>query len=99
MEAFQEIDQLAVFKPVTKWAARIYDRQAHPRRGRHRLPRGGRPGARGRSTSTCPATSSARRSRRNAVTYAAAWKPAPRTLGDPAAVKEAIALLAKAERR
>src|SRR2546422_1559494 len=25
MEAFQEIDQLAVFKPVTKWAERIYD--------------------------------------------------------------------------
>src|SRR3989442_6665830 len=25
MEAFQEIDQLAVFQPVTKWAERIYD--------------------------------------------------------------------------
>jgi len=24
MEAFQEIDQLAVFKPITKWATRIY---------------------------------------------------------------------------
>src|SRR5207247_2239049 len=34
----------------------------------------------------------------DAVKYAPAWKPTPRTLGDPAAVKEAIALLAKAER-
>src|SRR5205807_9032442 len=32
------------------------------------------------------------------IHYAPAWKPAPRTLGDPAAVKEAIALLARAER-
>ena len=32
------------------------------------------------------------------VRYSAAWKPAPRTLGDTGAVKEAIALLAKAER-
>jgi len=30
MEAFQEIDQLAVFKPVTKWAARIYDAKRIP---------------------------------------------------------------------
>src|SRR2546428_3239913 len=34
----------------------------------------------------------------DAVKYAPAWKPAPRTLGDPGAVKEAIALLARAER-
>jgi len=32
------------------------------------------------------------------IHYAPAWKPAPRTLGDPVAVKEAIALLARAER-
>src|SRR2546426_2886738 len=29
-EAFQEIDQLAVFKPVTKWAERIYDAKGIP---------------------------------------------------------------------
>src|SRR5438034_4854330 len=29
-EAFQEIDQLAVFKPVTKWAERIYDANRIP---------------------------------------------------------------------
>jgi acetolactate synthase-1/2/3 large subunit len=32
------------------------------------------------------------------VTYAPAWKPSPRTQGDSGAIKEAIALLAKAER-
>src|SRR5438094_10003510 len=30
MDAFQEIDQLAVFKPVTKWAERIYDARRIP---------------------------------------------------------------------
>ena len=30
MEAFQEIDQLAVFKPVTKWAERCYDAKRIP---------------------------------------------------------------------
>src|SRR5438445_6879066 len=30
MEAFQEIDQVAVFKPVTKFAARIYDAKRIP---------------------------------------------------------------------
>ena len=30
MEAFQEIDQVAVFKPVTKWAERIYDARRIP---------------------------------------------------------------------
>jgi len=30
MEAFQEIDQLAVFKPITKWATRIYDAKRIP---------------------------------------------------------------------
>jgi len=34
----------------------------------------------------------------DAVIYPAAWKPAPRTLGDPNAVREAVALLARAER-
>src|SRR5262245_60408059 len=30
MEAFQEMDQVAVFRPVTKWAERVYDSQRIP---------------------------------------------------------------------
>jgi acetolactate synthase-1/2/3 large subunit len=33
-----------------------------------------------------------------AIAYPPAWRPAPRALGDPAAVREAVALLARAER-
>ena len=40
MEAFQEIDQLAVFKPVTKWAERVYDAKRIPDVVATRLPPG-----------------------------------------------------------
>ena len=30
MEAFQEIDQVALMKPITKWAERIYDARSIP---------------------------------------------------------------------
>src|SRR5262249_28879906 len=33
MEAFQEIDQVAGFRPVTKWAERIYDAKRIPHMG------------------------------------------------------------------
>src|SRR6058998_1469091 len=97
MEAFQEIDQLAVFKPVTKWAARIYDAKRIPDvvATAFREATTGRPGP---VYIDMPGDILGEKVEEDAVTYAAALKPAPRTLGDPAAVKEAIALLAKAER-
>ena len=97
MEAFQEIDQLAVFKPVTKWAERIYDAKRIPDvvATAFRQATSGRPGP---VYIDLPGDVLGEKVEADAVTYPAAWRPAPRTLGDPAAIKEAIAVLARAER-
>jgi thiamine pyrophosphate-dependent acetolactate synthase large subunit-like protein len=97
MEAFQEIDQVAVFKPVTKLAARIYDARRIPDvvATAFREATSGRPGP---VYLDLPGDILGEKIDEDSVTYPAAWKPAPRTLGDPNAVREAIALLARAER-
>jgi acetolactate synthase-1/2/3 large subunit len=97
MEAFQEIDQLAVFKPITKWAERIYDAKRIPDvvATAFRQATSGRPGP---VYIDMPGDVLGEKIEEESLRYAPAWKPAPRTLGDPDAVKEAIALLARAER-
>ena len=97
MEAFQEIDQLAVFKPVTKWAERCYDAKRIPDvvASAFRHATSGRPGP---VYIDMPGDVLGEKIEEDKVTYAPAWKPSPRTLGDTGAIKEAIALLAKAER-
>jgi thiamine pyrophosphate-dependent acetolactate synthase large subunit-like protein len=97
MEAFQEIDQLAVFKPVTKWAERIYDAKRIPDvvATAFRQATSGRPGP---VYIDMPGDVLGEKVEEEALRYASAWKPAPRTLGDTGAIKEAIALLAKAQR-
>src|SRR5205814_4955113 len=97
MEAFQEIDQVAVFKPVTKFAARIYDAKRIPDvvQTALREATSGRPGP---VYLDLPGDILGEKVEEDAITYPAAWKPSPRTLGDPNAVREAIALLARAER-
>ena len=97
MEAFQEIDQLAVFKPVTKWAERCYDAKRIPDvvASAFRHATSGRPGP---VYIDMPGDVLGEKIDEEKVTYAPAWKPSPRTLGDTGAIKEAIALLAKAER-
>jgi acetolactate synthase-1/2/3 large subunit len=97
MEAFQEIDQLAVFKPVTKWAERVYDARRIPDvvATAFRQATSGRPGP---VYIDMPGDVLGEKIEEDSVRYPAAWKPSPRTLGDPAAIKEAIALLARAER-
>ncbi len=97
MEAFQEIDQVAVFKPVTKYAARIYDAKRIPDMVATALREAtsGRPGP---VYLDLPGDVLGEKVEEDAVVYPAAWKPAPRTLGDPNAIREAIALLARAER-
>jgi thiamine pyrophosphate-dependent acetolactate synthase large subunit-like protein len=97
MEAFQEIDQLAVFKPVTKWAERCYDAKRIPDviASAFRQATSGRPGP---VYVDLPGDVLGEKVEDNAVKYPAPWKPAPRTLGDSGAIKEAIALLARAQR-
>jgi len=97
MDAFQEVDQLSLYKPITKWATRILDAKRIPDvvATAFRQATSGRPGP---VYIDLPGDVLGEKVEDNAVTYPAAWKPAPRTLGDPAAIKEAIALLARAER-
>jgi acetolactate synthase-1/2/3 large subunit len=97
MEAFQEIDQLAVFKPVTKWAERVYDARRIPDvvASAFRQATSGRPGP---VYIDMPGDVLGEKIEEASVKYAPAWKPSPRTLGDTGAIKEAIALLARAER-
>src|SRR5215813_6463397 len=97
MEAFQEIDQVAVFQPVTKWAARIYDAKRIPDMVQTALRQAttGRPGP---VYLDLPGDVLGEKVEEESITYPAAWRPAPRTLGDPGAIREAIALLGKAER-
>ncbi len=97
MEAFQEIDQVAMFRPATKWAERIYDARRIPEivETAFRHATTGRPGP---VYLDLPGDVLGEAVDESRLSFPGPWKPAPRTLGDPAAVKEAIALLAKAER-
>ncbi len=97
MEAFQEIDQVAVMRPITKWAARIYDARRIPDMvaTAFRQATTGRPGP---VYLDLPGDILGEKVEEESVRYAPAWRPTPRSLGDPGAVAEAIALLAGAER-
>jgi acetolactate synthase-1/2/3 large subunit len=96
-EAFQEIDQVAVMRPVTKWADRIYDARRIPEivATAFRQATSGRPGP---VYLDLPGDVLGEKVEEEKIVYPAAWRPAPRTLGDPNAVREAIALLGRAER-
>jgi acetolactate synthase-1/2/3 large subunit len=97
MEAFQEIDQLAVMRPVTKWAERIYDARRIPDvvASAFRQATAGRPGP---VYLDLPGDILGEKVEDDKLVYPAAWRPAARTLGDPGAVREAVALLARAQR-
>jgi len=97
MEAFQEIDQLAVFRPVTKWADRIYDARRIPEivATAFRQATTGRPGP---VYLDLPGDILGEKVDEEKVVFPPAWKTLPRPRGDQGAVQEAIALLARAER-
>jgi acetolactate synthase-1/2/3 large subunit len=97
MEAFQEIDQLAVFKPVTKWADRIYDAHRIPEivATAFRQATTGRPGP---VYLDLPGDILGAKVNEEKIVFPPAWKTLPRPRGDQGAVQEAIALLARAEK-
>ena len=97
MEAFQEIDQVALMKPITKWTERIYDAKRIPDvvDTAFRQATSGRPGP---VYIDMPGDILGEKIEEEQLHYPGPWQPAPRSLGDPNAVREAIALLAKAER-
>jgi acetolactate synthase-1/2/3 large subunit len=97
MEAFQEIDQVAIMKPITKRAERIYDARRIPDvvATAFREATAGRPGP---VYLDLPGDVLGEKIEEESVVYPAPWRPAPRSLGDPATIREAVALLARAER-
>ena len=97
MEAFQEIDQLAVFKPITKWAERIYDARRIPEIVATAF-RQATTGRVGPVYLDLPGDVLGEQVDESRVHYPKAWTTLPRPRGDEGAVKEAIALLAKAQR-
>lgn len=97
MEAFQEIDQVGVFKPITKWADRIYDAKRIPEKvaTAFRQATTGRPGP---VYLDLPGDTLGEKVEEDAITYLPKVQPLPRAQGDFSAVREAIALLMRAER-
>src|SRR5438093_1448092 len=97
MDAFQEVDQLSLFKPITKWATRILDAKRIPDvvATAFRQATSGRPGP---VFLDLPGDILGEVVDESSVTMPARWRPAPRAHGDPAAIAEAIALLGRAER-
>jgi thiamine pyrophosphate-dependent acetolactate synthase large subunit-like protein len=97
--AFQEMDQVAAFKPITKWAEQVTDPRRVPEfvstAVRHAL--GGRPGP---VYLDMPGDVLYRQVEEDEVIYPdadpAAFRVRPR--GDPALVDDALRLLARAER-
>ena len=97
MDAFQEVDQLSLYKPITKWATRILDAKRIPDvvATAFRQATSGRPGP---VFLDLPGDVLGEVVEESAVPMPAHWRPAPRAHGDPATITEAIALLSRAER-
>src|SRR5690349_9479163 len=97
MDAFQEIDQVSVFRSITKWSHRILDARRIPElvATAFRQATSGRPGP---VYLDLPGDVLHDAIDDASVKFPPAWRPAPRAHGDPVAIREAIALLAKAER-
>ncbi|HYB43799.1 MAG TPA: thiamine pyrophosphate-binding protein [Candidatus Methylomirabilis sp.] len=96
-EAFQEIDQVAIMRPITKWAHRVLDARRIPELVGIAF-RQAMTGRLGPVYLDLPGDILGEKVDDTAVAYPPPWRPAPRSLGETAAIGEAVALLARAER-
>ena len=90
MEAFQDIDQVGVMRPITKWAERILDPQRIPDyvETAFRQATTGRPGP---VYLDLPGDVLGRPVEESALAFPGPWRArAARPLGDPAAIEEAV---------
>src|SRR5437870_47684 len=97
MEAFQEIDQVAIMRPITKWAERVLEARRIPElvATAFRAATSGRPGP---VYLDLPGDVLGEAVEEASVPFPARSEPTPRAQGDPAAIAAAVALLARAER-
>ena len=97
MEAFQEIDQVAIMRPITKWAERVLEARRIPElvATAFRAATSGRPGP---VYLDLPGDVLGEAVDEASVAFPARSEPTPRAQGDPAAIAAAVALLARAER-
>src|SRR2546429_483002 len=98
MEAFQEIDQVAIMRPITKWAERVLDARRIPElvATAFRQATTGRPGP---AYLDLPGDVLGEAVDEAHVAFPTRWQPGPRAQGNPAAIADAVAMLERAERR
>ena len=97
MEAFQEIDQVAIMRPITKWAERVLDARRIPEfvATAFRQATTGRPGP---VYLDLPGDVLGEAVDEASVPFPGRVEAVPRPQGDPTAVADAVGLLARAER-
>ncbi len=97
MEAFQEIDQVAIMRPITKWAERVLDARRIPElvATAFRQSTTGRPGP---VYLDLPGDVLGEAVDEAQVAFPTRWQPGPRAQGNPAAIADAVAMLERAER-
>ncbi len=97
MGAFQEMDQVGMFKPITKWSERVIDARRIPEiiNKAFRIATGGQPGP---VYVDLPGDVLYRRVEESEALFPARPHAAPRISGDPALIAKAIATLRRAQR-
>jgi thiamine pyrophosphate-dependent acetolactate synthase large subunit-like protein len=97
MGAFQEMDQVGMFKPITKWAERVIDTRRIPEiiNKAFRVATGGQPGP---VYIDLPGDVLYKAVEESEVLFPKKPHTVPRVSGDPDLVKQAIALLKQAQR-